>query len=234
MLLIKVDYPRINLVMLYFVILFTEIFILFLLSRSMSKTLSKFMSINFLSVMFLPGVIIHELSHMLAAVMMFVPVGDIEFMPKKVGDSVKLGSIQIAKTDPIRRSMIGFAPIFFGLMLVIAIVYLFTANILFFKDKDSYIFVAVILAIGYLLFAITNTMFSSSRDMEGTIEIVITLLIIFTAAYVIGFRPSLSFINKIVTYEVLESVKRASLFLLAPIAIDIFILGIIKLLRKTR
>ena len=213
--------------MIYFIFLFLEIGVLFLLSRIMSKTLSKFISINFLSFLFLPGVIIHELSHLLTAVILFVPVGNMEFTPKKNTNGVKLGSIEIAKTDPIRRSIIGFAPVFLGLMLVIGIVYFFSVNILFFKDKNPYIFPAVILGIAYLLFAISNTMFSSSKDMEGTIEIIITLLILFGASYALGFRPQLSF-ERILSKELLEVIRKSTIFLLAPIFIDIVILSIIR------
>lgn len=200
----------------------------------MSKTLSKFMSINFLSFLFLPGVIIHELSHLLVAVILFVPVGDMEFTPRKNESGVKLGSVQIAKTDPVRRSIIGFAPVCVGLMIVVGIVYLFSSNAVFLKDKNIYVILSVVLAITYILFAVSNTMFSSSKDMEGTVEILITLLLILGAIYILGFRPSLSFIDKIFTKEVLEVIKKSAIFLLAPIAIDLFILGTIRIFTHSR
>ncbi len=220
--------------MIYFAALFVEIFILFLLSRSMSKALSRFMSINFISFIFLFGVIIHELSHLLVAVVLFVPVGSMEFTPKKNGNGVRLGSIEIAKTDPIRRSVIGFAPVFAGLTLVIAVVYFFTSNILFFQNKNPFIFIAAILAVVYLLFTVSNTMFSSSRDMEGTVEILITLFIIFAVSYFLGFRPPMSFLDRIFTREFIGLVQGSVVFLLAPIITDLFILGIIRLLIGSR
>lgn len=201
---------------------------LFLLSRKMSKALSKFLSINFLSFIFLPGVIIHELSHLLMAVILFVSVGDMEFTPKISSSGIKLGSIEIAKTDPIRRSIIGFAPVFVGLMIVVGIVYVFTSNIVFYRDKETYVFAAVVLALTYILFSISNTMFSSRRDMEGTIEILATLLIIFIVSYFIGFRPSFSFAQNLFTKEIVDLIKQASLFLLAPIFVDLLILGVIR------
>lgn len=216
----------------YFVLLFIEIVILFLLSRSISKALSKFMPISLLSFILLPGVIIHELSHFFIAVILFVSVGDMEFAPKKNGNGVKLGSIEIAKTDPIRRSIIGFAPVFVGIMIIIGMVYLFSINVLFFQNNNLYIFIAVILVLIYLLFAIANTMFSSPRDMEGTAEILIALLIILGAAYILGFRFSLPDLDKIFTREFIGVIQKSTIFLLAPIAIDISILGILKLVRR--
>lgn len=218
--------------MIYLVLLFIEVSILFFFSRSMSKTLSKFMSINLMSFVFLPGVIVHELSHFFIATILFVPVGNMEFIPKKSASGVRLGSVEIGKTDPIRRSIIGFAPVFVGLMIVIGIVYLFTSNILFLKDKNLYLIAGIFLAIIYMLFAISNTMFSSPKDMEGTVEILITLLILFSVAYILGFRPELSFVEKIFTEQVIDLLQKSTIFLLVPIVIDLFILGIIKLVRR--
>ncbi|OGH24220.1 MAG: hypothetical protein A3B47_04265 [Candidatus Levybacteria bacterium RIFCSPLOWO2_01_FULL_39_24] len=220
--------------MAYFVLLLLEIVILFFLSRSMSKTLSKFMSINLISFLLLPGMIIHELAHLFIAVILFVPVGDMEFAPKKNGNGVKLGSVEIAKTDPIRRSIIGFAPIFAGLVLVVSAVYLFSANILFWQKQNLYLFTAVILILIYLLFAISNTMFASKRDMEGTVEILITLITIFIGAYILGFRFPMAYLDKIFTKELLGVIQKSSIFLLAPITIDVFILGAVKLFTNSR
>lgn len=220
--------------MIFFAPLFIEIIILFFLSRSMSKTFSGFMSINLMSFVFLPGIIIHELSHLFMAVILFVPVGNMEFTPKRNNNAVKLGSVEIAKTDPVRRSIIGFAPVFLGLTIVAGIVYFFTSNILFFQEKGFFVLTSVVLLVGYLLFAISNTMFSSSKDMEGTLEILIALLVIFVAVYILGFRPSLSLLDKIFTKEFIEIIRKSTLFLLAPIIIDLLILGVIRLITRSR
>ncbi|MBI4096295.1 MAG: hypothetical protein HY425_01115 [Candidatus Levybacteria bacterium] len=222
--------------MLYLALLFFEIAVLFLLSREVSKTLSKFMSIIFLSFLFLPGVIIHELSHMLMAVMLFVGVGSMEFSPKISPNGVKLGSIEIAKTDPMRRSMIGFAPVLFGMTLILGLIYLSTDSGFVTQaiELNGLFGVGIAGLVFYLLFAISNTMFSSKKDMEGTLEILITLLIIFIAVYVLGFRPPVDFVEKIFTKEIVEIVRKSSLFLLAPIAIDMLILGTIGLFTYTR
>ncbi|MDP2637977.1 MAG: hypothetical protein Q8P26_02870 [Candidatus Levybacteria bacterium] len=218
--------------MLYLISLFVEIGILFFLSGKISKTLSRFISINLLSFIFLPGVIVHELAHLLMAVVLFVPVGDMEFSPKVIGGTLKLGSVQIGKTDPIRRAMIGFAPFFAGLMLIVGIVYFFTANILFFQDKGIYLFAGSIVVMGYFLFVISNTMFSSKKDMEGAIEILLALLIIFVAAYAIGFRVPMDFVSKIPTEKIFQVVEKSTIFILAPIVIDLVLLSVIRIFSK--
>jgi hypothetical protein len=207
---------------------------LFLLSRAISRTLSKFLSMNIISIIFLPGVIIHELSHLFAAAILFIPVGKMEFMPKKENNKLKLGSIEIAKTDPFRRSIIGFAPVFVGLAIIVGSVYLFSHNISYLQNENYYMFIAASLILTYLLFAISNTMFSSSRDMEGTAEILIILVIIFTLAYVLGFRFPLSYLDKIFTKEIIGTIQKSVIFLIAPITIDLFILGMIRLFTNMR
>ena len=220
--------------MIYIILLFIETFVLFLLSRLMSKTLSGFLSINFLSFLFLHGIIINELSHFLMAVILFVPVGNIEFIPKKSGNTVRLGSVKIGKTDPIRRSLIGFAPVFAGLLIIMAIVYVFSSNMSFYQNNGFYVYAIIILVMAYLLFVVSNTMFSSSTDMEGTVEILITLSIIITGAYVLGFRPQLSILDNILTSKIIATIESLLIFLLAPITVDLFILGTIRLFTSNR
>jgi hypothetical protein len=218
----------------YFILLVVEMVFLFFLSRTMSKVLSGFMSTNLLSLLYLPGVIIHELSHLFIAAILFVPVGRMEYIPKKEGNSVKLGSVAIGKTDPIRRSIIGFAPVFVGLMIIVGIIYLVSINTSFFQNISTYLYITIILLIAYLLFAISNTMFSSSRDMEGTIEMFLALFIIAVAAYILGFRPSLTHLDILPIKEIETVLQKLTFFLLVPIAIDMFILGTIKAIRGMR
>jgi hypothetical protein len=220
--------------MYYAILLFLEIIFLFFLSRSVSKSISKFVSINAMSFVFLPGIVVHELSHFLTAAVLFVPAGEMEFAPKREGNSVKLGSVRIAKTDPIRRSIIGFAPIFVGLLIIIGTTYLFGLNIQFFKNKNLYIITIAILALVYLLFSVGNTMFSSKADIKGTLEIMICLVVIFAVANVLGFRPSLLFFNQMFTREIIEIFQKSTLFLLAPIVIDLLVLGTLRVFTGKR
>lgn len=219
--------------MVYFVLFILEIWIMYFLSRKISIIFSNFLSINIFSFLFLPGVIIHELSHMLIAVALFVPVGHMEFSAQKNEGGIKLGSVEIARTDPIRRSIIGFAPVFLGLMLIVAIVYFFSTNISFFQNTNIYIFSLVIFFVGYLLFAISNTMFSSKKDMEGALEILITLAILFLIAYVLGFRISFSYVGNIFNKEVVSVIQKSSIFLLAPLIMDVAILSLVRFIKKS-
>jgi energy-coupling factor transporter transmembrane protein EcfT len=220
--------------MAYFGLLFIEIAILFFLSKKISKELSKFMSINLLSFLFLPGVIIHELSHLLIAAILLVPVGRMEFSPKTSQGRVKLGSIEIAKTDPVRRAIIGFAPVLVGMAIILELIYFtFNNSMIQIIEPNGALITVVYLATFYLIFAISNTMFSSTKDMEGTIETIVTLLIIVLLLYFLDLRVPLSLVLGFLEDNI-DLVKKSTAFLLAPIIIDLFILGAIKAFTGSR
>lgn len=162
----------------YILIFLIEVILLFFSSRLLTKSLS-FLPINLISIIFLPGIIIHELSHLLLAGILFVKAGEIEFMPKMEDRSVKLGSVTIARSDPIRRFLIGISPIIFGI-LVIALV------LNFIRTLTSPLYFNFL--IFYVLFVVGNTMFSSKKDMEGGFIPLILMVIFLTAFYFTGVR----------------------------------------------
>lgn len=222
--------------MTFIFLLLLELFFLFLLSKALTRSLSRFLSIQALSFLFLPGIVIHELSHLLTAGILFVPVGEIEFMPKLIEGGVKLGSVAIARTDPVRRAIIGFAPVLIGFAIIIGLTYFFvnSSSIVQTIEPNSSWEIGIRVFIVYFIFAVSNTMFSSSKDMEGTVEILIALLIIFVVSYFLGFRPQVSFIERVLTKGVLDIVQKSTIFLLAPISIDLLILGIIRVFIRIR
>ncbi len=131
--------------------------------------------------LFLPGTIIHEFAHAAVAQTLGVYVGEVNLMPKVEGDQIKLGTVQIAETDPFRRFLIGAAP------LVVGITLLFLALAIFqrFGIDSAWWGVAIFY---YFVFQVGNSMFSSKRDMEGAIELGIALLIVAGILYLVGLR----------------------------------------------
>lgn len=157
-----------------------ELTLLFLLSQYLSKALSAWfyyifknqaVVIHVLSILFLPGVILHELSHLLTASMLFVPTGEIEFLPEIRGNEVKMGSVSIAKTDPFRRFLIGVAPLLAGLGILFLLFWYFVPGLTLFSWQTALLV--------YAVFEISNTMFSSRKDMEGAVGLLIFAVIIF-------------------------------------------------------
>lgn len=175
------------------------------------------------AVTFLPGTFIHEISHFLAALFLLVPVGKLELTPKfkEEGSGFELGSVAIAKTDPLRRFLIGIAPLVFGLTIILLIVYLITTG------RFINAWWANILA-GYIIFQVANSMFSSKKDLEGAIIIFIFLIIVFIILVLLGINIPFELKDLGLSPETTEIIKKANLFLLVPIVIDFLVLLLFK------
>ena len=221
--------------MVYFSLFFAELLILFLLSRQLSTAISQFVygltksrtfTISTLAFLFFPGTAIHELSHALSAGLLGVHVGEIEFVPQVEGEHVKLGSVQIAHTDPIRRFLIGSAPLIFGTAILLGILFYAVQN----KWFDN---TFLLILIGYAVFEIGNTMFSSRKDMEGAFELFGTIIFVIIVLYFLGVRVTFLNPNVILSQPVIREVfQRGSLFLLIPLAIDLIVILLFRPLRK--
>ena len=73
-------------------------------------------------VLLLPGILIHELSHWLVANLLGVRTGKISLWPsQRRGKQIRLGSVRIARTDPLRASLIGVAPLIGGSLAILII-----------------------------------------------------------------------------------------------------------------
>jgi hypothetical protein len=72
-------------------------------------------SMALFSLLFLPGVLLHESSHFLMAHLLGVRTGRFSLIPKKLGNGrLQLGYVETASTDFIRDSLIGAAPLIAG------------------------------------------------------------------------------------------------------------------------
>jgi hypothetical protein len=189
------------------VLLFAEFILLFMTSRFISKFLfilfykifkSTKASILFLAIIFFPGVAIHELSHFLMAEILFVKTGEIEFMPEVMGDEVEMGSIQIGKTDIVRRMLTGVAPIIMGSIFIFSILfYFFTAITV--ENAFSSVFLGIqSVLIMWMVFVTTNTMFSSRRDLEGFLEFLLFSIFILMTLAIILFSLKIEFMQAVI------------------------------------
>ncbi len=176
--------------------------------------------------LFFPGTVIHELSHAIMAGLLGVRVGAMEFIPVIEGDRVKLGSVQVAHTDFVRRFFIGAAPFFTGTLLILGLLYYAASNQLF----DN---VWITLLIGYAVFEIGNTMFSSKKDMEGAMELLITIAVVTIIIYLLGVRiPAANLDNFFANILVQDILQKGSLFLLVPIVLDLAVIGLLRIFKR--
>jgi len=184
-------------------LLFGELLFLYLLAARLTQaiydltmllTRSRAVAVTVVTLLAFPGTVIHELSHLFTAEVLGVRTGKLTLVPESIREEeVKTGSVMIAATDPFRRYTIGLAPVFAGLMAITALSYLLSLSTTY--DLLSIFYF-------YLLFAVSNSMFSSREDLKGFIPFILTLTILIAAAYIAGIRvgltgPILAFVIKI-------------------------------------
>lgn len=166
------------------------------------------------SVLFLPGTLIHELSHFIAAVLLFVHVGGMSLMPEYEEGRLKLGEVKVAKTDPIRNFIIGIAPLLFGTTVVLGLIYKAAQNNLIYDFRFAILFV-------YLIFTISNTMYSSKVDMQESWKFFVILAALIVAVFLLRIPINLEFTTN---QQLIEGFKQLSIYLAVPLALDVLLL----------
>jgi len=140
----------------------------------------------------LPGIVVHELSHWLAARLLGVRCGPISLGPqRKRGQQIRFGSVQIGRTDAFRESLIGVAPLVIGTALVLALARwgfglvptaelrpaLWPARLLrCLQASDAWLWV-------YLIFAVANAMLPSASDRRAWRVFGLYLALVLAVAY---------------------------------------------------
>jgi hypothetical protein len=137
-------------------------------------THSSSTSLHLLFYLLLPGIFLHEFSHILMAELLRVRTGQLLLQPQLKNNQVRLGSAQIAQTDPFRLSLIGIAPFISGSFCLWALLR-FALNL----DLHHLSFTSLsqsvqqvpfwlLIIIYWLLFSLANTMFSSASDLKAS------------------------------------------------------------------
>jgi len=208
--------------------------LLFLVSRVLTRTISGLIlhvtrqekaAVFALAILFFPGTVIHEVAHYLMAHILFVRAGNMVLFPRLEGNGVRLGSVSIEKTDPFRRMIIGVAPILIGTSLLFLLLYYATI-------QNYSLFSLPMIGIGYFVFEIGNTMFSSKKDLEGVIELVLALIIIAGILFFLGVRLPENFFTFLESDEMRSLFQKGSIVLIVPILIDVALIGVFSLLKK--
>lgn len=220
--------------MVYFVVFLAELLSLFLFSKLLTNSLARLFyfltgshkgTVSILAALYLPGTIIHEMSHVLVAGALLVHSGEIEFIPQIREDGVKLGSAEIGVTDPLRRALIGLAPVILGSALILGL--LAYLNHLITLNQTS---IWAYLIIFILIFELANTMFSSKKDLEGTLGVIIIAGSFISACYLLGFGWLFNWIGKLYIDHYQSFFQSAIYQLLVPIGLDVAVYLSVKLL----
>jgi hypothetical protein len=187
-----------------FLLITLELIGLFLLSRRVTQGIfltiyrafhSKSVAVSLTTFLLFPGTVIHELSHLFIAEILGVKTGKLDLAPESIEEEkIRVGSVELTKTDPFRRSVIGLAPFFIGVIALFGLSSIlpnlwkettiaFQNNTLFSSPSPYFV-----LLTSYVIFAISNTMFASKEDMKGVVPLAIVLVILGGAIYMAGFR----------------------------------------------
>lgn len=223
-------------------IFFSEFLILFLTSRFLFKSFfallyfvfsSQKAAIFLISGFFLPGVLVHELAHLIVAELLRVRTHGIEFVPELTGASLKMGSVKVEKSDVLRSLLIGIAPVVVGITLLTLSIYILGRVFSYSQIFSSVLSFVTTMSIGYVVFVVANTMFSSKKDIEGFLEALIIGGIIVGALYFMGLSPHAWLVMVFGTKQVMDFIRQVDLLLTVPVGINVVVVMLsLPLLKK--
>lgn len=170
-----------------------------------------------LSLIYLPGTIVHETAHFLTALFLLLPVKSMTFFPEFEGNEIKLGEVKFERRDFFRGAMVGIAPFFFGLGL------LFSA--FFFKLFPNSDFWLNIL-FGYLVFSVSSNMFSSKKDLEGILFLVPLVILIIMIFYIFNIQLNLNIVDGLL--------NKVNYYLAMVTGVNLFFFIIFKIINNLR
>ena len=152
-----------------------------------------------------PGVLAHELSHWMAAKLLRVPVGRISIGPtSKGGGATRFGAVSVAKTDPLRGSLIGLAPLLTGSALILLIAHLiFGLSVpevlaLNLSGEDvlpaiwAYFSIPNFWLWVYLIFSISNAMLPSESDRQAWWSLFLYCIVALVVLFGLGIVQEVS------------------------------------------
>lgn len=227
--------------MIVWFLLLLEFFLIFASSRYIFQALfsllykvskSQKFSFSAISLFFFPGTLLHELSHLITAEALRVPVHGIEFIPEYRDGSLKMGSVKIQKTDFVRSLVIGAAPFFTGFFVLTLFLWVAYSYVQLSDVFSSLVTFGLGLLSIYLVFVITNTMFSSKKDMDGIYVFALFVGSIVLVLYILGLRLD-SMILSILDDNFIESRVWLIVSLMSiPLTINILVVFISQIFTK--
>lgn len=208
-----------------------DLLILFFLSRLITRALSRLIhtktrklshTVTVFSFLLLPGTFLHELAHYVSAHILGVKTFEFVLLPKLEGESVRLGSVSMEKSDIVRRAIIGVAPLLIGLGGIFFCFWLIST-------QPAYVFWQVALAVIFT-FQISNTMFPSKADMKGSAPLFVLVVCLIIAVFFLA-KGSM---GEVYRFGSEAFFKTALYYLSVVIAIDIVFFTVLRILLQRR
>lgn len=177
-------------------LLILALVLLFFSTRSLNKQISRLVyrlggstkgTIILWSFIFLPGTIIHEISHFLLAAFTGARTGKIEIFPEFLDEefadegkkNVTLGYVQTSRLNPIQGFLVGLAPFFSGLGILLWLSTLIPQSF----SGQQY---AILALETYFFFTVSNSFFPSWADIRQTLTFIILFFITLVIAWFYG------------------------------------------------
>jgi len=145
-------------------------------------------------VLVLPGVVLHELSHVVAAFLLRVPILRVSLFQFRRHNDLRQGEVVLGHADPLRMMLIGAAPLVIGISSLVLLLHtLFPTPALSESSSLSQfrsLFSSPHTAIGlYLLVAVANTMFPSAADCQSWRVAGASILCVGATLFLVGMQP---------------------------------------------
>lgn len=165
-------------------------------------------SLIFFSILFFPGILLHETSHYLMAKLLGVRTGRLSLIPRVITSPtgqptgrVQLGYVETSRSDLVRDSLIGAAPLFTGGLFVAyaGLMRLGMQNLwdavasgdlggflenlqVVFSQSDSWLWL-------YLVFVVSSLMLPSASDRRAWLPLGLFLGVILVLSLLAGVGP---------------------------------------------
>ncbi len=141
-----------------------------------------------ITLILLPGTLIHELAHFIVALVLLLPVKSMSLFPVFEANQIKLGEVKFEKRDVVRGGIVGIAPFVVGILLLISIFYF-----QIFPGQDLIINILMT----YLIFSVSSNMFSSRQDLKDAIFVVPVIAIGAALFYLFDIKLDMTLVNAI-------------------------------------
>ncbi len=159
------------------------------------------LAMGLFALLFFPGVVLHETSHYVVARILGVRTGGFSLIPQVMEDRLRLGYVETDKSDIVRDSLIGAAPLIAGGLVVayISIEHLHMLTLWNFLRGANFplFWKGVLLLPGYpdfwlwfyLTFAVSSTMLPSESDRHAWAPLGLSVGVLFGLALLAGAGP---------------------------------------------
>ena len=167
-----------------------------LLTRRTDITIALF------SILFFPGVLLHEISHFLTARLVGVRTGRFSVLPRPLPNGrLQLGFVETAPTDWFRDALIGAAPMIAGSVFIAFAGYHFLNPLETWAQVQAGNYPAAVQSLQnvfqvpdfwiwlYLVFTVSSTMLPSANDRHAWLPVFIILCCLLGVTLVAGGGP---------------------------------------------